>query len=339
MLVQELQEKVESGEDRSFHTTLGQISVAPDATHLEVTGTFEGDSEVSHSDFPLDELAESSIARFLDINRTYLHRCPPDLKTANINHWLNINRDSEVVFETNRGAITSVHQEGLLVVPVQSTSRVITNVFDPNDEIVGIRRDDRLFQVDIKVANSSIDVPNPDRIEGRPEVGDITHGGVRLLTHPQDAIAPTVTTYLHRIWCSNGCAEDYAANSIRLRGHTVDEVLAEMETAARRVLGGLDEKLEEYAAMAATPVPGTPSDFIFQIATERGVGSRVLRRLMERATQLPENASLYDVQQIFTELANEGGFAASTQLQLVGGEMAFDTAAITHRCSSCERVL
>lgn len=339
MLVSELQERIDSRLDRSLHTTLGQITVAPDATHLEITGTFEGDSEESHVEYSFDELAESSLARHLDINRTYLHRCPPDLKTANINFWLNQNRESGVVFQVSNGDITSVHHEGLLVVPVDSVTRIATRVFDPADEVVNVVRDDKIFQLDIKVANSSIEVLNPDRIEGRPEVGDITHGGVRILTHPQEVIAPTVTTYLHRVWCRNGSCEDYGLNSIRLRGNTVDEVLAEMEMKAHEVLGGLDQKLQEYANLAQTPIPGNPSDFIFQVATERGIGTRTIRRLMERATQLPENSTLYDVQNIFTETANEGRFTAATQLQLIGGEMAFDTQHVTHRCTTCERVL
>ena len=339
MLVAELAEKIEANEERTLHTTLRNIAIAPDATHLEITGMFDGDSQESHVEFPLDELTESSLARFLDINKTYLHRCPPDLKTTNLNHWMRANADTEVALETSRGAITSVHAENLLVVPVRSTVGIIDRVFNPNDEIVEVRRDDKVFQVDIKVANSSVDVPNPDRVEGRPEVGDITHGGVRLLTYPQDVVAPTVTTYLHRIWCRNGMAEDYSANQIRLRGTTVPEVLAEMEQKSREVLSGLDERLQEYANMANTPVPGNASDFIFQVASERGVGTRILRRLMERGTQLPEDPSLYDVQNIFAEVANEGRFAAATQLQLIAGEMAFDTERMIHRCTSCERVL
>lgn len=339
MLVQELQEHIESGEERQFHTTLGQVSIAPDATHLEIRGTYEGDSEESNAEFQLDELAESSLARLLDINKTYLHRCPPDLKTANINHWLNAHRDAEVVFETSRGSITSVHEEGLLIVPVPRVLNVVSNVFEGTDEIVGIKRDNKIFQLDVKVANSSIEVANPDRIEGRPEVGDITHGGVRILTHPQEVIAPTVTTYLHRIWCRNGSAEDYEANSIRLRGNTVDEVIAEMEMKARSVLGGLDQKLQEYANMATVAVPGNPSDFVFQVATERQVGSRMIRHLMEMATQLVGEVTMYDIQNLFTQAANEGSFASQSLLQQIGGDLAFATDRMIHRCSQCERVL
>jgi len=339
VLVQELREQIESGQERQFHTTLGQVSIASDATHLEVRGTYDGDSEESNVEFQLDELAESSLARLLDINKTYLHRCPPDLKTANINHWLNAHRDAEVVFETSRGSVTSVHEEGLLIVPIPRVLDVVSNVFQPTDEIVDIKRDSKVFQLDLKVANSSIEVANPDRIEGRPEVGDITHGGVRILTRPQEVIAPTVTTYLHRIWCRNGSAEDYESNSIHLRGNTVDEVIAEMELKAREVLSGLEQKLQAYANMATVSVPGNPSDFVFQVASERQVGSRMIRHLMELATQLPENATLYDVQNLFTQAANEGSFANSTLLQSIGGDLAFATERMLHRCNSCERIL
>lgn len=339
MLVSELQERVESGEDRSLHTTFSRVAIAPDATHLEITGTFDGDSEESHVEFPLDELAESSLARHLEINKTYLHKCPPDLKTININHWMDRNRDSEIVFETSRGVITSIHHEDVLVIPIQKTCQVVTSVFNPSDEIVDVVRDDKIFQLDIKVANSHIEVPNPNRLEGRPEVGDITHGGVRILTHPQEVLAPTVTTYLHRIWCRNGSAEDYASNSIRLRGNTVDEVIAEMELKAHLLLNRLDSKLQAYANMANTQVPGDVRDFVTRLAFDRGVGSRLLRHLRARAAELPEGATLYDVQQLFTALANESRFAGATLLQQIGGEMAFNTDHVLHRCSACQQSL
>ena len=59
MLVAELAEKIEANEERTLHTTLRNIAIAPDATHLEITGMFDGDSQESHVEFPLDELTES----------------------------------------------------------------------------------------------------------------------------------------------------------------------------------------------------------------------------------------------------------------------------------------
>lgn len=339
MLVAELQERIASQEDRLLHAELKDVRVSEDAAVLEITGTFEGDSDPVNVEFPFDELAEASISRFLDVNKTYIHKCPPNLKALNVNHWLNANAGTEAVFSTGRGMITSVHEEGLNIIPIQRVGRVITNVFNERDEIVGFERSDRLLQIDVKVENSSIEVPNPDRIEGRPEVGDITHGGVRVLTYPQEVMAPVVTPYLHRVWCRNGSCEDYAANTIRIRGNTVEEVIAEMEYAAQTALSNLDQKLQEYANMANTPIPGSPSDFVFQIAAERQVGTRMTRRLMERALLLPSNATLYDVQQLFTTLANEGRLNSATLLQTIGGDLAFRTEQMIHRCSQCERIL
>lgn len=344
MIVGELLEKVESRSDRALHATLGDVRVANDASVLEITGTFDGDSEPTNIEFPLDELAEGTLARYLEINKTYLAKCPPELKAANLNHWLHQYRDAETVFQTMRGgtpqaSITQVHKEGLLVLPVPDVARVISRVFNENDEVIDWRRDDKRFQADIKIENLSIEVPNPERIEGRPEVGDITHGGVRILSYPQEAIAPIATSYLHRVWCRNGSCEDYGQHQVRLRGSTVPEVLAELENAARNILGELPSRLRDYGDMVNHRVPGSVTDFVFQVAHENDLGTRLTAHLHELATQLPDNATLYDVQQLFTTTANEVSFSAASSLQRIGGDMAFRTERVLHRCSTCEQTL
>ena len=61
---------------------------------------------------------------------------------------------------------------------------------------------------------------------------------------------------------------------------------------------------------------------------------------MERVTILPEDATLYDIQQVFTQLANGNvNYQTMVALQHLGGDMAFDTDHVVHRCETCERLL
>ena len=330
MKVSELIESLGSKQEERTSTTLGNIEISDDAGTLSIDGR----------QFFLDELAENSLANYLKINRTYLAQCPPDLKATNFRYWLNYRENASVTVESVENSITGFYRPDAMLIPVASVAEIVGRVFSVDDEIKDLRRDNERFHVDVTSHTHYVDVPNPDRIPGRPEIGDITSGGVRILAFPNAPVAPSVTAYLHRLVCRNGMTEAQQEGTIRLKGKTVPEVLVEMEQAAREVLGGLDEKLTSYAQMAQRAIPGNASSFMYQIAREHNIGPRVLNRLMERANLLPDNASLYDVQQIFTEVANSGvKYRTMVALQNLGGELAFHTDRVLHRCGQCERLL
>lgn len=330
MKVSELTEALGSRQEERFSTTLNNIEISDDAGTLNIDGRT----------FYLDELAENSLANYLKINRTYLAQCPSDLKATNFRYWLNYRENASVTIESVEDNITGFYRPDAMLIPVAAVAEIVGRVFSPEDEVKDLRRDNERFHLDVVSRSHFVDVPNPDRISGRPEVGDITSGGVRILAYPNAPVAPSVTAYLNRLVCSNGMTEAHQEGIIRLKGKTVPEVLVEMEQAARRVLSGLDEKLTSYAQMAQRGIPGNPSSFVYQIAREHNIGPRVLNRLMERANLLPENATLYDVQQIFTEVANSGvKYRTMVALQSLGGELAFHTERVLHRCGQCERLL
>jgi hypothetical protein len=328
--VSELIESLGSKQEERTPTTLSNIEISDDAGTLSVDGR----------QFFLDELAENSLANYLKINRTYLAQCPPDLKATNFRYWLNYRENASVTVESVENSITGFYRPDAMLIPVASVAEIVGRVFSPDDEVKDLRRDNERFHIDVTSHTHYVDVPNPERILGRPEVGDVTSGGVRILAFPNAPVAPSVTAYLHRLVCRNGMTEAQQEGTIRLKGKTVPEILVEMEQAAREVLGGLDEKLTSYAQMAQRAIPGNASSFVYQIAREHNIGPRVLNRLMERANLLPENATLYDVQQIFTEVANSGvKYRTMVALQSLGGELAFHTDRVLHRCGQCERLL
>ena len=105
-------------------------------------------------------------------------------------------------------------------------------------------------------------------------------------------------------------------------------------------MGDLDKKLADYAALADRQPPGSPTRFAYQLGREYGLTQRVMDRVMERVAILPEDATLYDIQQVFTQLANGNvNYQDDGELQHLGGDMAFATDHVVHRCETCERLL
>lgn len=335
MLVGDLKTHLSAVEERSIELTLGELEVDPEARSIRLA---------SGEEFAFDEQAERSLARYLGVSKAYLAKCPPDLKAHNLNYWLRRRENAAAVIESTGDHWVTIHKPGLLILPLSQVADIIITTMDPGYEIVQLIRNDTRFHIDI-ITPHHVEIEPDTRIEdrrpGSHQVGDITHGGVRILANPTEVEAPQVLTYLHRLWCTNGSTSPEAEGTIRLKGNTVDDILAEMEGACRRVMGELDSKLADYAALARTFPPGSPTRFAYQLGREYGLAQRLMDRIIERVNVLPEDASLYDIQQIFTELANNGSvnYRTMIKLQHLSGDLAFNTEAVTHRCGTCERLL
>lgn len=334
MLVADLKSHLDGVQERSLSTTLGEMTVDEEARRIQMDN---GET------FQLDDQAERSLAQYLGISKSYLAKCPPELRAHNFNYWLQRRGNAAAVIEAVDDHWVAIHKPGLLILPLARVAEVITETMQPDWEVVQLIRNETKFHIDI-ITPHHVEVDPDERIEdrqrGQRTIGDITHGGVRIISNPTKAEAPQVLSYLHRLWCTNGSTSPESEGTIRLKGNTVDDVFVELEAACRRVLGDLDQKLADYAALAHTFPPGSPTRFAYQLGREYALPQRLMDRIMERVNVLPEDATLYDIQQIFTELANGPvNYRLMTRLQHLSGDLAFNTEQITHRCGTCERLL
>lgn len=335
MFVADLKDHLSQVRERSIPLTLGELTVDPEGRAIRLP---------SGEKFGLDEQAERSLSAYLGVSKTYLAKCPDDLKAHNLNYWLQRRANAAAVIEATDEHWITIHKPNLIILPLARVAEVITTTMPGHYEIVQLIRNDTRFHCDI-VTDHRVEVAPDDRIEDRRQgdrtVGDITHGGVRILANPTEVEAPQVLTYLHRLWCTNGSTSPESEGTIRLKGNTLDDIFIEMEAACRRVMGDLDTKLADYAALAQQYPPGGPTRFAWQLGREHGLGQRLMDRIIERVNILPDDASLYDVQQVFTEMANSGtvNYKTMTKLQHLGGSLAFDTEAAVHRCGTCTRLL
>lgn len=335
MLVADLKEHLSGVRERSLEMTLGDIEVDSEARSIR-TRTGE--------EFQLDEQAERSLANYIGVPKAYLAKCPPDLKAHNLNYWLKRRENAAAVIETVGDHWVTIHKPGLLILPLARVADVITATMEPDYEIVQLIRNDTKFHIDIITPHKYVEVEPDDRIEDRRQgshsVGDITNGGIRIISNPTEVEAPQVLTYLHRLWCTNGSTSQESEGTIRLKGNTIDDIFVELEGACRRVMGDLDRKLDDYAALSRTFPPGSPVRFAYQLGREYGLTQKLMDRVIERVNVLPEDATLYDIQQIFTELANGSvNYRTMVKLQHLSGDLAFNTESVTHRCNTCERLL
>ena len=333
MKVADLSAALANREEFSFSSSLGDFTVNDDASLLTIRHDLNREAS-----FYMDDATEKSLATFLKIPLPYLKSCPPEFKATTLRFWFDTKADAAAVVESINGELVSVHSPNHVMLPMREVVESISRVFDPADE-ARLLRDENRMHLDIVSDRYRIDVPNPDRVPGRPEVGDVTVGGVRVLAYPTRSKAPSVSTYLERLVCTNGMTTDYKLDEITLKGRSVDEVIEEMELAARRLLDGMPEKLQRYADTATMRVPGDPAAFAAQLARENNLPRAILDQALDYINQLPY-ATVYDINQAFTRVANTGvGYATMSRLQGLGGELALNAEHAVARCNSCERLL
>lgn len=305
---------------------LGDVVIADDASVLEV-GT---------DVFSVDDALERSLANYLRIPSSYLAACPPEFKARTLQFWQQQHADVDTVLELTDGHITSIHAPEALMLPMRDVVRVAEQVFDPEAEVRFHYLDETRLHLDVTTPRHQVDVQSPVY----RQVGDITEAGLRFLAYPNQVKPPSVGAYLERLACTNGMTTTERAGQISLRGRTVDEVIEEMELAARRMLGTLDDRLARYAATAERPIPGNRQAFAHQLAREANLPRTVLDTVMELVNQLPEDATLYDINQAFTSVANtDVPYATRIRLQNLGGYMAFEPDRIVARCTTCQHPL
>lgn len=293
--------------------------------------------------FDRDGVATQKIADFLPLVSTrYIEKCPPELQSANLNYWLNNSGEGEVSFYTHGDHINGLSDPNKLSIPLVSWVDSITKVFKPTDEVKKLVVEDNYLHVDITIPEISVQVEGHDSTrERKPRVNDITQGGIRILTFPDEQKPPVVQSYLHRLVCTNGLSQESAASRISLRGKTTEDIKEEFEMITQSLIGDLERVLEEYAATAEIRVVGDLSAFIFNVATERNLPQKVVQRVMELSRSLEPQPYVYDVLQIFTSVANESvSYPTMMSLQRIGGDFVnHEESGILHRCTTCEQPL
>jgi hypothetical protein len=325
--VLELAARLAERDEQQIVVKLGDIQIADDASSLSI-GT-----ETEKQQFFLDDQATALLAKYLKIPGNYLKNCSPEFRATTLQHWRDKHSEADTMLEVLGDNLISIHAPHLLMLPLQGVAEMIGRVFSPEAEVRTFLRDARHFHVDVTDDRYAVQVPI-----GLGEY-ETTVGGVRVLAYPNEVKPPVVATYLFRPERSNGMVSNLKEGQIKLKGRTVSDVLDEMECASERVLATMDDHMQAYLRTADMEVPGTTLGFATQLLREFGLPVKVRDAVADLVNQLPANASVYDISQAITSVANRVNYTTQLKLQQLGGLLAFDAEQTLKRCGSCEQLL
>lgn len=194
----------------------------------------------------------------------------------------------------------------------------------------------RKFHSDLERTNLRLIVPERIRNITHTRVSDDRWSvGVALtnslvgVSHP----GTSISGYLFRWWCTNGCT-DMLAQGSRLSRRTISDpadAYAWAEHAVDEVLGGLEQTFEHIQSLAHIPVGGGEgsqnvdvSRVLGDLFTAHSVPVREQHRIMAQMAELGGDLTLYDVQQAITFAANDDTITPRTADRLLelGGYVA-----------------
>lgn len=280
------------------------------------------------------------LATFLGIPRAYLLRIDSDMRHYLLSEELRRNHGNLSIRFTD-GGISEVYSPTSFRVEPRALVQSAINAFEEDFRVTdwAVNSDEVFFDI--------VAPENYDRgIGGDLQVGDITHGGVRILQDRKNSLAPTVTSFMFRLLCTNGMITPDRGSSIDLRGNTVEGVLAELELAAQRVFGQVEEQIGHFYELRGQVLEGDITGEVMRVAAEMGLPDRMASTLARRvpselsADSLGHPPTRFDLANMFTNQANEPGVrgraSSRRALERAGGTLVMQHA---DRCGTCHQTI
>ena len=290
---------------------------------------------------PVTAVGMEQIAAYMDIPRPFMERLgqdDPELRQIILQR--RFARDVKNV------ALTYVPDEGITEVYNPNQQRVqpralltrVMNVMDSQSQVVELVNTPDLFRLDTVVHEAA-----GFGIGGDRAVNDITAGGLRIEYDRGKNHAPSVSKLLFRLACTNGYERYDEGLKIDIRGATVDQILAEVEEAARRAFSQLEAEIDAFYDLRSQPIEGDVTQRVVRIAAEQGLPDRMAHTLATRVPEITDEhggATMFDVVNLITNAANEPSVrrspTRSRALERVGGSLIGEHAA---RCGHCSQRL
>jgi hypothetical protein len=316
MLVKNLPEIVESNAPKYTHATYSMLEFEPGS--LKIKGT---DTELL-----LGEKGTKSLSMFLGIPKAFLPKLNGPLQRDVVNYFLEQSPSTEALISYSKDNLfTNAYAVNSALIRNELIVNAIEKTFDGESRVRSLDFNNGM-QVSIVT----------DELNTEPRVNDVTHGGLRIVSKIGEA--PTISTYLERLVCSNGMVVPSINSTLSLRGRTVDEIITEMEYLAQTVLASeVDDALNNWAHTAEIGVED-PAMLIHRFCREHGLGSRMESKLLERIDELEGN-TYYDIINLLTSMQHEIGVSEAMRnaLQLAGGLILNNAGG--HRCNTCQSPL
>jgi|JI10StandDraft_1071094.scaffolds.fasta_scaffold08724_5 hypothetical protein len=305
---------IDSGSEVTVSHDLSEIAIVTTGTTRTVPCTEDG---------------LNALAQWTSFPQSFFDRIDTDLKADWLNELLHRKQTRGVVRLGERTGIISVMAPNQLPIDPSLIIGVAT-------EVLG--RDALVVESSMTASSFDLDVVTVTTDLGDPQVGDITRGGLRYSLNLGQNLAPKVSPYHYRLWCTNGASRFVEMAKIDARGLDSVDLLAELEAKSRLAYEMVTREVDAMYALRSEKV-SNPERTLNRMAAEHGLSDRLR---IHAITALPSmvddvnDVSMFDLINAVSHLAN------SPKVRTRGARLSLESFGATviaqhiERCASCQ---
>lgn len=283
---------------------------------------------------PATEQGIEAIARFLGMPVRYVLDVPADEQQFMFEHRIQRHGDERLVVEFTSAGIESAVKSGKTIIRPYAIAEKVADWMPIESPV----RDFWATPSDLRLDTYlPVDWDGPG-IGGDPQVGDITHGGIRVFQNRKQNLAPGVRTFMYRLVCTNGMEILHeGASKIDARGKDDVEVVEELGFAIRATMDLLESDIRHFYDMRSQRIDDDRTGVFRRVAQDAGISDRAISRMEDRIAVVGSEPTMFDFANLITNAANADPTSnMARSLQRAGGSLVADH---TARCPECHHRL
>jgi hypothetical protein len=290
------------------------------------------------------------VGGYLNIPTRYLLRLPGDMQEWLLNSTVDRAAEEDVtVHYSTDGGVSDITKNGAQRITPGQIAEMAANVMPEESLVTDHWANAQELRLDVIVPEgygtgwvTGAAESKEYTWRGEPRVGDITGGGLRYTQNRKQNLSVEINKLTYRLACTNGMEIPAVTGGLDARGMNVDEMIAYLESEARRLFGQVEDDIRSFYDLRSQPLSADRTGDLRRIAQEAGLPARTVGRLEDllpdHMADPDEQATMFDVANLMTNLANSPSIRgnATRTLQRVGGSLVNDHAA---RCQTCHHRL
>lgn len=278
---------------------------------------------------PCTEDGLNALASWVKFPQSFFDRLDSDLKPVWLNEMLHRSHSRGVVRLGEHTGVLSVMAPNQLPIDPSLIIGVASRVLSPEAQVVESSMTASAFVLDVVTTDIQL---------GDPQVGDISHGGLRYALNLGQNLAPVVSPYYHRLWCTNGASRKVEMAKIDARGLDSTDLLVELEAKSRLAYDMVAHEVEAMYALREVKVQN-PERTLNRMAAEHGLSDRLRIRALSALPSMVDDmndVSMFELINAVSHLAN------SPEVRTRGARESLESFGSTviaqhiERCTSCQ---
>ena len=162
------------------------------------------------------------------------------------------------------------------------------------------------------------------------KAGDVSHAGLVVKMNGNVKIGP----YSYRMVCSNGMMRMYEKLELV---DTRDMITMAVRSACQAQYAASRELTDQFIGLDTSPFTGNREQTLIQLGHQSGLPARFVTKALERLPELPEDATMYDMVNIITQMASE--LRQPEKVQVRAGRLVNFLADKPAFCDHCGKVV